>query len=63
MDGIYPALEKSEASLPKDLVVSSGGREEYEPLRVDADENRPARTTEDMEKEAIWLKSLFDKQD
>ena len=63
MDDVYPALEKSEASLPKDLAAGSGGQEQYEPLRVDADESRPARASEDMEKEATWLRALCNEQD
>ncbi|KAJ6617505.1 diadenosine tetraphosphate asymmetrical hydrolase [Mycena sp. CBHHK59/15] len=45
-DHIYPALEKAEAEMAQ-------------PLKVDADENRLARSMEDMEKEAIWLKTFF----
>ncbi|KAL4069799.1 HIT-like domain-containing protein [Scleroderma yunnanense] len=61
MEEVYPALEKSEASLPKDLKESR--EQHYEPLKVDADENRPQRTMEDMEKEAAWLRSLFTEQE
>ncbi|KAJ7723280.1 diadenosine tetraphosphate asymmetrical hydrolase [Mycena maculata] len=45
-DQIYPALEKAEAEM-------------VQPLKVDADEDRVARSTEDMEKEATWLKGFF----
>ncbi|KIJ65045.1 hypothetical protein HYDPIDRAFT_89088 [Hydnomerulius pinastri MD-312] len=60
MDDIYPALESSEASLPRDFLESKGdidGR--FQPLKVDADDSRPPRTPEEMEKEAKWLGTLF----
>jgi bis(5'-adenosyl)-triphosphatase len=47
-DEVYPALERSEADLPGHLT-----------LRVDADEDRIARTPEEMEKEATWLRGFF----
>ncbi|KIK70567.1 hypothetical protein GYMLUDRAFT_147998 [Collybiopsis luxurians FD-317 M1] len=50
-DEIYPALEQSEVSLKSNF---SGN-----PLRVDADENRKARTEEEMEAEATWLRIFF----
>ncbi|ESK92135.1 hit domain protein [Moniliophthora roreri MCA 2997] len=53
-DAIYPELEKSEASLVSDLRQQTSG-----PLKVDADENRPPRTLEEMEKEATWLRGFF----
>lgn len=60
MDDIYPALEKSEASLPRSFLESRGASDhQHEPLRVDADESRPPRTLEEMEKEATWLRTLF----
>lgn len=34
-----------------------------QPLKVDADEDRIARSMEDMEKEAIWLKGFFPAQE
>lgn len=43
---MYPALEQAE----KDMV---------QPLKVDADEDRVARSMEEMEKEAQWLKTFF----
>lgn len=52
-DDIYPALETSEHGLSDDL------RAAYKPLKVDADENRPPRTIEEMESEAEWLMSFF----
>lgn len=57
MDDVYPALENSEASLPRDFVESRAGH--YESLKVDADENRPPRTMEEMIEEASWLRALF----
>ncbi|KAJ7263090.1 diadenosine tetraphosphate asymmetrical hydrolase [Mycena rebaudengoi] len=45
-DQVYPALEQAE----KDMV---------QPLKVDADEDRVARSMEEMEKEAQWLKTFF----
>ncbi|KAF8218191.1 diadenosine tetraphosphate asymmetrical hydrolase [Mycena galopus ATCC 62051] len=47
-DQVYPALEKAEA----DMAVA-------QPFKVDADEDRVARTMEEMEKEASWLKGFF----
>ncbi|KAJ6551711.1 diadenosine hydrolase [Mycena capillaripes] len=46
-DQVYPALEKAEAEMVA------------QPLKVDADEDRVARTMEEMEKEANWLKAFF----
>ncbi|KXN88934.1 Bis(5'-nucleosyl)-tetraphosphatase [asymmetrical] [Leucoagaricus sp. SymC.cos] len=54
-DTIYPALEASESSLVSNLEKPRIHRT----LEVDADENRPPRTLEDMEKEARWLRTLF----
>ena len=48
-DEIYPAIEKSEGDLASHLTTG----------RVDADEDRIARTPEDMEKEATWLRGFF----
>ena len=55
-DEIYPELERAEGSLASDLEQT---QLEFQSLRVDADENRPPRTMEDMEKEANWLKTFF----
>ncbi|SJL06079.1 related to Bis(5'-nucleosyl)-tetraphosphatase [asymmetrical] [Armillaria ostoyae] len=55
-DEIYPELERAEGSLASDLKQT---QHESQSLRVDADENRPPRTMEDMEKEANWLKTFF----
>lgn len=51
-DAIYPELERSEAQLSSDLAKPI-------PFQVDADEHRPSRTMEEMEKEAEWLKTFF----
>lgn len=53
-DDVYPALEKSEAGLGEDL------HRVRQPLQMDADEDRKPRTVEEMEKEALWLKTFFD---
>ncbi|KAK7052452.1 Hit domain protein [Favolaschia claudopus] len=45
-DQIYPAIENAEAQLAQ-------------PFKVDADEDRPPRSMEEMEKEANWLKGYF----
>ncbi|KAH7930492.1 HIT-like protein [Leucogyrophana mollusca] len=59
-DDVYPALERAEGSLPRDFQSSGqGGSPGHEPLKVDADENRPPRTLEEMEKEATWLRNFF----
>ncbi|KLO07015.1 HIT-like protein [Schizopora paradoxa] len=65
-DEIYPALEKSESALPKDLqtstTVADAGRRagQVQTLKVDADDSRPPRTVEEMVKEAEWLKTFFE---
>ena len=60
-DEVYPELERVEGELPRDLLQIRGGSTstEHGPLKVDADEDRKPRTTEEMEKEAIWLKGFF----
>ncbi|KAL5536081.1 HNT2 [Sanghuangporus sanghuang] len=71
-DEIYPALEDSEQTLPRDLQTAQQqlqGIDEFETeeakqeridrLKVDADEARPPRTMEDMVREADWLHGLF----
>jgi bis(5'-adenosyl)-triphosphatase len=61
-DTIYPALEIAEETLPDHLLMADSLRRRNKldtHLKVDADDNRPARTLEEMEKEANWLKSLF----
>ncbi|KAJ6536021.1 diadenosine tetraphosphate asymmetrical hydrolase [Mycena vulgaris] len=45
-DQVYPALEKAEADMAQ-------------PFKVDADEDRVARSMEEMVKEATWLKGFF----
>ncbi|KAL0580834.1 Dinucleoside triphosphate hydrolase [Marasmius crinis-equi] len=55
-DAIYPELEKSEGSLGSDLERNASG---FQPLKVDADESRAARTPDEMEQEANWLRGFF----
>ncbi|KAF9011065.1 hypothetical protein BDQ17DRAFT_1345404 [Cyathus striatus] len=57
-DEVYPALEQGERSLKSDFNHSHSS----EPLKVDADDKRLPRTIEEMEKEAIWLKSFFEEE-
>ncbi|PIL32155.1 hypothetical protein GSI_06861 [Ganoderma sinense ZZ0214-1] len=53
-DDVYPAIERSEGALGEDL------HRVRQPLQMDADEDRKPRTLEEMEKEALWLKTFFD---
>ena len=63
-DDIYPALEEAEGSLHRDLRSIEGlAVGEAVRLKVDADEDRKPRTMEDMEKEAQWLRTLFEDVD
>ncbi|KAF8527418.1 HIT-like protein [Hysterangium stoloniferum] len=50
-DNIYPAIERAEIELAKDI--------QPEALKVDADEDRKPRSLEEMENEANWLRSFF----
>jgi bis(5'-adenosyl)-triphosphatase len=59
-DGIYRELERVQGSLACDLHSQAGLK--HDPLRVDADDNRPPRTLEEMEKEAMFLRGFFDVQ-
>lgn len=59
-DAIYPELERSEANLSSDHKLHAS---RTQPLKMDADENRPPRTLEEMVKEANWLKGFFDKEE
>jgi len=52
-DDIYPELEKNEVSLNSRL------RDEQMAVHVDSDEKKRARSPEEMEKEAVWLKQFF----
>ncbi|KAJ7078506.1 diadenosine hydrolase [Mycena epipterygia] len=45
-DQVYPALEQAEAEMAQ-------------PFKVDADEDRVARSIEEMVKEATWLRTFF----
>ncbi|EJC98682.1 diadenosine 5',5'''-P1,P4-tetraphosphate asymmetrical hydrolase [Fomitiporia mediterranea MF3/22] len=72
-DAVYPALEDSEHTLPRDLQamqreVNKRATKEVEGdkrmnrLKVDADDERPPRTVEEMVREAEWLHGLFEGQ-
>lgn len=60
-DEVYPALERAEGELPRELAqtAESGA----EPLKVDADEDRKPRTIEEMVKEAEWLRTFFEAEE
>lgn len=59
-DEIYPELERTEKHLAEDLHQI---REDLvEPLHVDADDARPARSVEEMMKEAEWLSTFFSQE-
>lgn len=57
-DQVYPVLEASEDALYSDL-----SRRKAEKFKVDADEDRPPRTLEEMEKEARWLEEVMREMD
>lgn len=61
MDDIYPALEQSEANLPRDFhnIKPINSVVHHHALKVDADEDRLPRTMDEMEKEATWLRGFF----
>ena len=59
MDDIYPALERSEASLHHHVMDTKGVDGRFQPLTVDADDNRPPRSLAEMEKEADWLRTFL----
>jgi len=59
MDDIYPVLERSEASLSQHFMDTKGVDGRFQPLKVDADDNRPPRSLPEMEKEADWLRTFF----
>lgn len=58
MDDIYPALEQSEVSLHRHLKDANGVDGRFQPLAVDANDNRPHRSLAEMEREADWLRTL-----
>lgn len=60
-DRVYPALEKAEQRLAKDMLRETRG-ESPRTARWDtpADEDRRPRSEEEMEKEALWLSRSFD---
>lgn len=72
-DQIYPLLEQSENLLHGDLensdVPAVNGNVEHDgqtkaqvgKWKVPKDEDRKPRSTEEMEREAIWLASFFQK--
>jgi bis(5'-adenosyl)-triphosphatase len=62
-DAIYPELERSEGSLSSQLAQVHKPQEPHQPLKVDADEDRPPRTIEEMVREANWLKGFFEKEE
>ncbi|KZT51041.1 HIT-like protein [Calocera cornea HHB12733] len=55
-DDVYPALEAHEEELGQGL--KGEGRRRSGALKVD-DEGRQARSVEEMEKEALWLRGMF----
>jgi bis(5'-adenosyl)-triphosphatase len=60
-DAVYPAIERSEEALPSELQTMALQHDrEVQPLKVDADEHRPPRSMDEMEKEAEWLRGFFD---
>ncbi|KAL0951699.1 hypothetical protein HGRIS_008375 [Hohenbuehelia grisea] len=64
-DEIYPELENAEGDIPKEYLrhkLEGASQVEPQPLKVDADEDRRPRTTEEMVKEANWLKTFFEGQ-
>ncbi|KAF9270737.1 HIT-like protein [Marasmius fiardii PR-910] len=59
-DAIYPELEKAEGALASDLAKQGAETgPTFQPLKVDADVNRPPRTLDEMEREATWLQGFF----
>jgi len=58
-DDIYPELEKSEVSLRSKLEELPQKQDKQMSVHVDFSDNRRARSIEEMEKEAIWLKGFF----
>lgn len=52
-DEVYPLLETAEAELNGEHAKRGKGA-----FKVDADEDRPPRTREEMEREAKWLEGL-----
>jgi len=71
-DDIYPVLESTEGTLHAELqrervdvaptAPVKQTNDEHEVLKVDADENRKPRSMEEMEKEAMWLKTFFEEE-
>ncbi|KAJ1302693.1 hypothetical protein OPQ81_003009 [Rhizoctonia solani] len=59
-DQVYPILEATEGQLPDHLKTATGEARVPQPIKVDNEERTP-RTLEDMETEAVRLRSLFSK--
>lgn len=57
---MYPQLEASESTLNEGMEKLEEPKKRASTFKVDADEDRPPRTLEEMEKEAEWLASLFE---
>ena len=53
---MYPALEANEAALEGHLALKGKGREAF---KTPKDEDRHARSDEEMAKEAEWLAGFF----
>lgn len=68
-DRVYDALEEGEHELADKLAADEAtqpqpplSRHKGEKLKMDADEDRVARGSEEMEKEATWLAGFFKDQ-
>ena len=63
-DAVYSTIEKAESELHADLEQAAKSLQMRtpvgEPLRVDADAERKPRESEEMIKEAEWLRSFFE---
>ncbi|KAF4573295.1 hypothetical protein EYR40_003624 [Pleurotus pulmonarius] len=60
-DEVYPAIEQSEAELSTKYESNTPGPV-MEGIKMDADEDRVARTLGEMEEEARWLRGFFGQQ-
>lgn len=72
-DEIYPKLEENEQGLPEafgrlraqgaaQTAAGVATSEAFQPIKMDAEEERRPRTMEDMEREAAWLKTFFESE-
>ena len=69
MDEVYPAIERATGNMPQDFEAVRAAaesiekeqrlRQDAEPLKVDADEDRKPRTIDEMVEETEWLKGFF----